>query len=150
MFAIYPSGSNLQALAEPSLGHRFESTEKVRGSRSLVSEERDDWIVAGQPIRKPLEARRGILRCCRKGPGTAKGRYHVGVATISEVEKLALDLPEQERAILAANLLDSLPATLWDEDEGVAEALRRDAELNAHPDEALSLQALESQIRRRP
>ena len=70
------------------------------------------------------------------------------MATILEIEKLALDLPEQERAILAANLLDSLPAILSDEDEGVGEALRRDAELDAHPEEALSLEGLESHIRR--
>lgn len=71
------------------------------------------------------------------------------MATISEIEKLALDLPERERAILVANLLDSLPATLSDEDEGVAEALRRDAELNANPEQAISLENLESRIRRR-
>ena len=70
------------------------------------------------------------------------------VASISEIEKLALDLPEQERAVLAANLLDSLPATLSDDDEGVAEALRRDAELDARPKEAISLETLEAQIQR--
>jgi len=31
------------------------------------------------------------------------------MATIAEVEKLALDLPETERAALAAHLLGSLP-----------------------------------------
>ena len=53
------------------------------------------------------------------------------MATIVEVEKLALDLPEQQRATLAASLLESLPAVLSDEDEGIAEALRRDAEIEA-------------------
>lgn len=72
-----------------------------------------------------------------------------GVATVSDIEKLALDLSAQERAILAANLLDSLPATLSDEDDGFAEALRRDGELDAHPEEAISLEALESQIQGR-
>jgi hypothetical protein len=57
------------------------------------------------------------------------------MATIFEVEKLALDLPEQKRAKLAANLLDSLPGILSDEDEGVAEALRRDAEVEADPNQ---------------
>jgi len=52
------------------------------------------------------------------------------MATIDEVQKLALDLPETQRAVLAANLLGSLPPVLHDEDEGVAEALRRDAELS--------------------
>jgi hypothetical protein len=49
------------------------------------------------------------------------------MATIAEVEKLALDLPETERAVLAAHLLGSLPSVLHDEDEGIAEPLRRDA-----------------------
>jgi hypothetical protein len=46
------------------------------------------------------------------------------MSTIIEIEKLALDLPDKERATLVANLLDSLPAILAEEDEGVAEALR--------------------------
>jgi putative addiction module component (TIGR02574 family) len=71
------------------------------------------------------------------------------MATIFEIEKLALKLPEQERATLAANLLDSLPGVLSDEDEGVAEALRRDAEMNEKPDQAISLAQLDSQIKNR-
>ena len=53
------------------------------------------------------------------------------MATMTEVEKLAFDLPDSDRAVLAAHLLRSLPSVLHDEDEGVAEALRRDAELDA-------------------
>ncbi|HKO97246.1 MAG TPA: hypothetical protein VJU86_09655 [Pyrinomonadaceae bacterium] len=34
------------------------------------------------------------------------------MSTILEVEKLALDLPERERAALTANLLDSLTGVL--------------------------------------
>jgi len=49
------------------------------------------------------------------------------MATIIEIEKLALTLPEQQRATLAANLLESLPGVLSDEDEGIAEALGREA-----------------------
>lgn len=71
------------------------------------------------------------------------------MATILEVEKLALDLPEQERAKLAANLLDSLPGVLSDEDEGVAEALRRDVEMDADPSQAITLAQLDSQIQKR-
>jgi putative addiction module component (TIGR02574 family) len=71
------------------------------------------------------------------------------MSTIVEVEKLALDLSEKERAILAANLLDSLPGILSDEDEGVAEALRRDAEAEADPAQAISLAELDSQIQGR-
>ena len=49
------------------------------------------------------------------------------MATIDEVQRLALDLPESQRAALTANLLESLSPILHEEDEGVAEALRRDA-----------------------
>ena len=70
------------------------------------------------------------------------------MATVIEIEKLALDLPEQQRATLAANLLESLPAILSEEDEGVAEALRRDAEMDADPDQAISLGQLESHIQK--
>jgi putative addiction module component (TIGR02574 family) len=71
------------------------------------------------------------------------------MVTILEVEKLALNLPEPERAKLAANLLDSLPGILSDEDEGVAEALRRDAEMNENPEQAISLAQLDTQIKNR-
>ena len=70
------------------------------------------------------------------------------MSTIVEVEKLALDLPEKERATLAANLLDSLPGIFSDED-GVAVALRRDAEAEADPSQAISLAELDSQIQGR-
>jgi hypothetical protein len=68
------------------------------------------------------------------------------MATIVEVEKLALNLPERERATLAANLLDSLPGILSDEDEGIAEALRRDVEIDANRAQAISLAELDSHI----
>jgi len=71
------------------------------------------------------------------------------MATIIEIEKLALDLPERQRATLAANLLESLPAILSEADQGVAEALRRDAELEADPAEAISLAELDSHIQTR-
>jgi hypothetical protein len=71
------------------------------------------------------------------------------VATIVEIEKLALTLPEKQRATLAANLLDSLPPVLSDDDDGIAEALRRDAELDANPHEAISLTMLDDQINSR-
>jgi len=71
------------------------------------------------------------------------------MATVIEIEKLALDLSEQERATLAANLLGSLPTVLSDEDEGIAEALRRDAEIDGDPDQVISLAQLDSQIQSR-
>ena len=71
------------------------------------------------------------------------------MASISEVEKLALDLPETHRAALAAHLLSSLPPILHDDDEGIAEALLRDAELEANPELGLSLAQLDEQIEQR-
>ena len=71
------------------------------------------------------------------------------MTTISEIEKLVLDLPENERAVLAAHLLGSLPPVLYDADEGIAEALRRDAELEANASSGLSLEQVDQQIERR-
>ena len=71
------------------------------------------------------------------------------MATIAEVEKLAFDLPEADRALLASHLLRSLPAVLEDEDEGIAEALRRDAELDAHPEMGITLEELDVRVRNR-
>jgi putative addiction module component (TIGR02574 family) len=71
------------------------------------------------------------------------------MATIAEIEKLALDLPENDRAILAAHLLGSLQSILDDEDEGIAEALRRDADFEANPSVGISLEELDQQIKRR-
>ena len=71
------------------------------------------------------------------------------MATVVEIEKVALNLPEKERATPAANLLESLPGVSSDEDEGVAEALRRDAEIYANPAQAISLAQLEAQIKSR-
>jgi putative addiction module component (TIGR02574 family) len=68
------------------------------------------------------------------------------MATIAEIEKLAQDLSESERAVLAAHLLESLPPVLQDEDEGIAEALRRAAELEANPSAGLILEQLDQRI----
>jgi Putative addiction module component len=68
------------------------------------------------------------------------------MATRAEVEKLALDLPDTERAVLASHLLGSLPSVLHDEDEGVAEALRRDAEFEADPSHGMTLAELDRRI----
>jgi hypothetical protein len=71
------------------------------------------------------------------------------MATVAEIEKLALDLPESQRAVLAAHLLGSLPPVLHDEDEGIAEALRRDADFDTSPSLGTSLEQLDQQIERR-
>ena len=52
---------------------------------------------------------------------------------LQALKKEALSLTDAERAVLASDLLETLPGVLSDEDEGIAEALRRDAELDANP-----------------
>ena len=71
------------------------------------------------------------------------------MSTMLEIEKLALNLPERQRATLAANLLESLPPILSAEDEGIAEAVRRNEELEADADQAISLAELDSHIQAR-
>jgi len=60
----------------------------------------------------------------------------------------ALGLTDAERAALAADLLQTLPAVLSDADEGVAEALRRDAELAADPSAGIEWAALKKELGR--
>ncbi len=72
------------------------------------------------------------------------------MATNVEVEKLALDLPEAQRAILAARLLRSLPAILQERDDGVAEALSRDSDFEANPSLGLSQEELDDRIGQEP
>jgi len=57
---------------------------------------------------------------------------------LQQLEQDAKSLTEAERAELAASLLSTLPAILADEDDGVAEALRREAEMEASGDQGIS------------
>ena len=68
------------------------------------------------------------------------------MATVAELKRLALELPDTERADLASHLLQSLPPALYEEDEGVAEALRRDAELDQNPDIGITLDELDRRL----
>jgi len=60
------------------------------------------------------------------------------MVTLAEIEAMALQLPECDRARLAAQMLGSLPGVLVEEDDGVAEALRRSEEMDRNPEIALS------------
>jgi hypothetical protein len=51
-----------------------------------------------------------------------------------------MQLSQADRAKLASHLLDSLPAILADEDEGIAEGLLRDAELDRDAKAGMSLE----------
>jgi putative addiction module component (TIGR02574 family) len=68
---------------------------------------------------------------------------------VADIEREILALTEEQRARLAASILDSLPGVLVDQDDGVAEAQRRDAELDEHPERALSIDQLDEAIRNR-
>jgi hypothetical protein len=68
--------------------------------------------------------------------------------TFAQLEQQAMALPDAARARLAVHLLRSLPAVLADDDEGVAEALRRDAEMDQDPSAAVTLEELRSAVQR--
>ncbi len=48
--------------------------------------------------------------------------------TLQELRTQAMQLPENQSAVLAAPLLESLPAVLHDEDSGAGEALLKGAD----------------------
>ena len=59
------------------------------------------------------------------------------MSVITEVEKLAFSLPEQERAMLAERLWESLPEDFIDEAE-IEEALHRSREMDEDPTKVIS------------
>ncbi len=67
---------------------------------------------------------------------------------LQQLKKEALSLTNAERAVLASEILQTLPAVLSDEDEGIAEALRRDAELDADPAAGIEWSALKKELGR--
>jgi hypothetical protein len=71
------------------------------------------------------------------------------MATVNEIEKLAFELPEKQRAMLASQLLKSLPSVLEDEDEGISEAIARQHELEQNPEIGISFEELKQKIKNR-
>jgi len=71
------------------------------------------------------------------------------MTSLATVENLALELPEQQRATLAMHILDSLPGFFSEPDGGLAEAERRDAEMDANPSIALTLGEFDQSIQSR-
>jgi putative addiction module component (TIGR02574 family) len=69
--------------------------------------------------------------------------------SVDQIAVEALRLPEKDRANLASRLLQSLPPVAFDDDEGVAEAMRRDAELDADATQAITLRDMDSHIQKR-
>jgi len=68
---------------------------------------------------------------------------------INELTSMLMRLPDKQRARLVANLLASFPSVLTDQDEGISEALRRDAELDDGSQQAISLDDLDAAINNR-
>jgi hypothetical protein len=64
------------------------------------------------------------------------------------IEAQAMQLPQNQRATLAAHLLSSLPGILHDDDDGIAEAMRRDAELDLDPSSGMTLEQFRSALGR--
>lgn len=70
------------------------------------------------------------------------------MAILADIEAQAMELTESQRARLAASLLGSLPAILYDDDEGLAEAARRDAEMESDPSIGITTQQLRESLGR--
>jgi hypothetical protein len=68
---------------------------------------------------------------------------------LSALEIEVMKLPDAARAVLASRLLDSLPQVLSDPDEGIAEAMRRDAEMDRNPDAGITFDVLMEAVRRK-
>ncbi len=67
---------------------------------------------------------------------------------LSDIEREAMKLPDSDWASLASRLLDSLPAVLSDDDDdGLAEAIRRDAEMDRDPSASMTLEELRRAVR---
>ncbi len=68
--------------------------------------------------------------------------------SIEDIQAVAMQLPEDQRARLAGELLTSLPALLVDEDDGIAEAKRRSKELDDDPEAGCSWEEIKRNLGR--
>ena len=68
--------------------------------------------------------------------------------TLAEIKARAMEFTDSERAQLASYLLSSLPPVLYDEDDGIAEAIRREAEMDADPSMCITLEELKHSVGR--
>jgi Putative addiction module component len=74
------------------------------------------------------------------------------MSTLQEIEAAALRLPQKERLRLADKILGSLqaPLTPAEPDEILAEAIRRDAEIEGGAIRSMTEKAFWAGVRRRP
>ena len=70
------------------------------------------------------------------------------MSILTEIEATAMSLPDRQRATLASHLLGSLPAILQSEDDGLAEALNRDAELDEDPSMGMTMEEFKNAFER--
>jgi hypothetical protein len=112
------------------------------------------WNRRLRQSRRLRGSRRAILGAAQfdvrlKSGGNSTRNWYASVMTrLQELTQEALRLTDAERAVLATDLLETLPGVLSDEDEGVAEALRRDAELEADPSKGVEWSALKKELGR--
>ena len=70
------------------------------------------------------------------------------MSVIAEAEKLVFSLSEKDRAELVGKILRSLP--MYADDGGLAEARRRDREMDESPDSIITMEQLDEMITNRP
>jgi hypothetical protein len=70
------------------------------------------------------------------------------MSVIAEAEKLVFSLSEKDRAELVGKILRSLP--IYAEDGGLAEARRRNREMDENPDSIITMKQLDEMIANRP
>ena len=72
------------------------------------------------------------------------------MSVVAEAEQIALSLPTKERGELIEKLIRSLPGPfIEDDDDGIAEALRRSDELKKNPEMGISIEELDRRMRER-
>ncbi|MCC7306725.1 MAG: addiction module protein [Acidobacteria bacterium] len=73
------------------------------------------------------------------------------MSVVTDVEKLALELSDSDRAKLAEKLIRSLPGPFIEDDDydGIKEAIRRSREMDENPEMSISMEQLDEMIRKR-
>ena len=85
----------------------------------------------------------------RKNAGRANLRRYTGqMSKVSDIYSQVLDLPEDQRASLASDILDTLPANLSDDDDGLAEARRRSKEMDEDPSIGMTWEQIKASLGR--
>ncbi len=70
------------------------------------------------------------------------------MSKVSDIYSQVLDLPEDQRASLASDILDTLPANLSDDDDALAEARRRSKEMDEDPSIGMTWEQIKASLGR--